>query len=469
MGVFAALLVVPRSARASGFLTDQFGSDQGQPALANPYSVYFNPGAMAGMHGSEITLDAVIAARSLDYNRSDSALSPQATTANGLPAGDPLYTKANTGQAHLFNVLGAPYVGFVTDFGGSRWRLGLASYIPFGGQVSWDKNPAYANSTYAPGGYDGPQRWATISATTTSLYETAAVAYRFEKARLGLGANVSVIRTGLTDTRARNVDGSDDILGPTGGLKEGRTYLDVSGLQVAASGGVYWEATESRRLRLGLSYTSQPNFGTMRLGGSFKFKPGTSQETSESVDVLQAYPDVIRVGAAWRISDQTELRLDADWQRWSAFKYQCVVPKGTSCTADSKGVVDGTVGSNSTVLLNLPRDWQDSFRLKAGIAYWVEPPTEFFASASYESPPVTKSHEDPLIFDSTRIAGTLGMRHGFNRHFYGSLSYTYVYFVPLTVNNSAGPSYPAPSNTPSANGSYSSELYYFDVAMSYRF
>jgi long-chain fatty acid transport protein len=464
LGVLAAFVVAPRSAHASGFLTDQFGSDQGQAALANAYSVYFNPAAMTGTHGSEITLDGVLAARSLDYTRSTSALS----SANGN-VGDPVYTQANTGKAHLFNVLGAPFLGFVTDFGGSRWRLGLASYVPFGGQVSWDKNLTFANSALAPGGYDGPQRWSTISATTSSLYTTAALAYRFDKPRVGVGASVSVIRSALTDVRARNIDGSDDILEPGGTLKEGRSYLDMSGIEVGASVGVYWEATEDRRLRLGLSYTSQPNFGTMRLAGTFKLEPGAAgPESVNSADVLQGYPDVIRAGAAWRVSPQTELRLSADWQRWSQFKYQCVVAPGSACPTDSNGRA-----TDPNVLLDLPRDWQDSFRVKAGAAYWIEPGTEVFASAALESSPVKKAYEDPLIFDSTRVAGTLGFRHGFSRHWHMSLSYTYVYFVPLTVNNSA---YPATglnvqgnSVSPSTNGDYSSELYYFDAAVSYRF
>jgi long-chain fatty acid transport protein len=461
VSLVAAAGLTPATARASGFLTDQFGSDQGNPALGNPYSVYFNPGAMGGMHGSEIIAGGVLAARSLDYTRSQSSLSPGAA---GV-VGDPVYTQANTGQAHLFNVIGAPFVGFVTDFGGSKFRLGLASYIPFGGQVSWGKNDAFQNSALAPGAYDGPQRWASISAVTSSLYETAAFAYRFEKPRLSLGASFSVIRTGVNDTRARNVDGSDDLLTSTGALKEGRSYVDVSGIQVGASAGVYWEATEDRRLRLGVSYTSQPNFGTMRLGGTFRFTGGAQvPDTTTNIDLLQGYPDVIRAGAAWRVSPQAELRLDGSWQRWSQFKMQCIVPKGNSCAVDSHGV-----SSDSSVILDVPRDFQDSFKVRGGIAFWVAPTTEIFASAAYESSPVRKAYEDPLIFDSQRVYGTLGFRHGFSRHFYASLSYTYVYFVPVTVNNSVYNDASGIAKVPYANGDYSSELYYFDAALSYRF
>jgi long-chain fatty acid transport protein len=461
VSALAAVIVPEGSARASGFLTDQFGSDQGQPALANTYSVYFNPGALAGMHGTEITVDGVLYARSLDYNRSASALSPS----GGVAQGNPTYTDANTGQATLFNVLAAPFAGFATDFGGSKFRLGLAAYVPFGGAVSWGKNSAYSNSTIAPGAYDGPQRWSTISASTSSIYSTLAGAYRFDKARLGIGVSFSVIDTTLADTRARNADGSDDVT-VNGQPAEGRSYFNVSGVQVGAAAGVYWDATADGALRIGASYTSQPNFGAMRLSGNFALTATGPNPTP--ADLLQQYPDIIRLGAAWRVRPDVEVRLDGNWQRWSHFNSQCIVAPGASCPTDSTGVA---LASATGVKLDLPRDFKDSYKARLGVGYWVTPETELFASGAWESAPVGKDHEDPLIFDSMRVEGTLGARHAFSKHVYASLSYTYVYLVPLTVNDSAynNPNNPAPSLSPSTNGSYSSEIYIFDAAVSYRF
>ena len=446
------------SARASGFLTDQFGSDRGQPALPSAYSVYFNPAAMAGLDGSQLTVDGVIAARLLDYTRSSSALS----YSGSQPGADP-YAQSNTGPAHLFNVLTAPFGGFVTDFGGSHLRLGVAVYVPFGGEVSWGKNNAYANSALAPGGFDGPQRWSSISAITSSVYSTAALAYRFDAARLGLGASVSVIRTGLTDVRARDVDGSDDIQS-NGALKEGRTLLDVSGVEAGAAVGAYWEATADGALRLGASYTSRPSFGTMRLKGTFKVDPASPGGTP--ADLLQAYPDIVRLGAAWRVSPETEVRLDGNWQRWSAFKDQCIVDAGTQCDVNAGGVASGP---SSNVKLDLPRDFKDSFKVRLGVAYWVEAQTELFGSMAFESSPTDTKNEDALIFDSTRLSWTLGARHSFGKHVEVSLSNTFVYLLPVTVDDSAYFTYPEPSRSPSANGSYSSQIYIFDGAVSYRF
>jgi len=457
-----ATVVAPGTARASGFLTDQFGADHGNPALGNPYSVYFNPAAMAGMAGSDVVLDGVVGAHDEQFNRT-APLSP--SSSNNL--GNPTYAESNTGNAALFNVLAAPFIGFVTDFGGSKLRLGVASYIPFGGQVSWQKNPSYGPSSIDPGGYDGPQRWATISASTSSIYETVALAYKLEKARIGLGVNFSVIRTGITDTRARNTDGSDDILGPTGGLKEGRTYLDMSGVEVAAAAGVYWEPLRDGSLRLGASYTSAPNFGTMKLTGTFDLAQG-SQTTpiSNAASLVQAYPDLIRFGGAYRISPQAEVRLDGTWQRWSQFNSQCVLQSGfSSCDTNSKGVSQATSG----VLLDLPRNWNDSVKLRLGGATWVTPETEIWASFAWESSPVENKYQDPLVFDSMRLEGTLGVRRAFTKHIYASIAYTYIYYLPVTVTNSAYGQYPGVSASPNENGRYTSELFILDGAVGYHF
>jgi long-subunit fatty acid transport protein len=458
----AALTVTEHDAGATGFLAAEFGSDRGQPAIATPYAIYFNPGAMAGLKRNELAVDLVVAARSMEYDRSASALSPSDPTGGG----NAIYRAANTGQSTLFNVLAGPFVGFVTDFGRSPLRFGLATYIPFGGQVSWDKNVAFGGPTTAPGAYDGPQRWASISATTSSLYGTAALAYRFESLRLGIGLSASFVRTTVTDVRARNLDGSDDVFAPDGTMKEGRSWLDVSGYQGALGGGLYWEATSDGALRLGVSYSSQPGLGTMRLSGGFIQQPGSQQLVNQpsKADFLQAYPDIIRGGMAWRVSPLVELRLDGALQRWSQFKNQCVVSPGASCDVDASGA-----NASGNVIVNLPRNWRDAVKGRLGAAYWIRPESEVFGSFAYETSPVGAGHVDALTFDSTRLYGTLGVRHRFNSYLAAQFSYTYVYFVPLTVDSSTLQNYVPPSSWPSGNGRYTSELFLFDAAMSYSF
>jgi long-chain fatty acid transport protein len=462
LSTLALLSAAPRTAHATGFLTDQFGSDHGQPALSNAYSVYFNPAAMAGAAGSDITLGGVVAARSVNFNRSQSALSPSCLgKPNCTIATDPTYVSANTGSATLFNALAAPFAGFVTDFGGSSFRLGVASYVPFGGSVSWQKTQSILG---APGASDGPQRWASISTTTSSLYNTLAFAYRLEAAHLGIGVSVSAINSSAKDTRAHNLDGSDDVLTSNNTVAEGRSYLDVSGWQIGAALGLYWEATPT--LRFGASYTSQPGFGTMRLSGTFKQWQQSSPELSSNVDLLQAFPDVVRIGGAWRVAPDAELRLDASYQRWSALKNQCVVNSGQQCNVNADGSLPA---GSSGVLVNIPRNLQDAVKVRLGGAYWVQPETEIFGSGAVETSPVSSAYDDPLVFDSVRLYGTLGIRHAFTKHWYAGAAYTYVYFLPVTVTDSAYAGYSKPSRSPNENGSYNSQLYILDASVSYVF
>ncbi len=454
----AGALVSSTAAHATGFLTDKFGGDFGNPALGNVYSVYFNPAAMGAMSGSDVMLDGLAAARSVSFTRTALALSPSPGNTGELQ--NPTYVQANTGTATLFNVLASPYLGFVSDLGSSRWRLGAAVYVPFGGSVSWQKVQGDLNGAPgAPGAYDGPQRWSSISLTTSSIYETLALAYTLPESHLSFGISASVIETSIVDTLAHNADGSDDII-TNGKVSEGRGYLNVSGVEVGAAAGVHWRP--SPNWQFGLSYTSQPNFGQMRLSGTYEqyFGAGTSAADDKG-DLLQQYPDIIRLGTAWRVAPEAELRLDFDYERWSVFKNQCVVNSGGSCTVASNGTTTGSV------IVNEPRDFQDSYRARLGGAYWIEPETQIYGSAAVETSPVAPQYVDPLLFDSIHIQGSLGVRHEFSKHVYASLAYTYIYYVPITVTNSSLYSFKAPSTQPNEDGDYSAALYIFDGALGY--
>lgn len=269
---------------------------------------------------------------------------------------------------------------------------------------------AFAGSAAAPGAYDGPQRWSSISTVTTTLAETLALAYRVEPLHLGIGVGVSVMHTSIEDTQARNFDGSDDIVfSSSGKLKEGRAYISVRGIQAGMNAGIWWEPTTG--LRLGASYVSQPGFGTMRLKGTFQEQLGGDVGISPPApaDVLQALPDILRLGAAWRATPRLDVRVDGTMELWSRFKNQCVVQAGAPCNVSPTGQ-DLTTGG--PILANIPRDGQDSYKLRVGGAYKVTPGTQVHASAAVESSSLPTAYEDPLLFDSTRIFGTLGLNHG---------------------------------------------------------
>jgi len=454
----AAVTLVAGSAQASGYLSARFGTDHGTPAMANPYAIYYNPAALGGTQGTQVTVDGMFVLRSLSYTRADSALSTPTST-------DPVYRSANTGKSSLLNVLALPFVGVTTDLGMKDLRLGFASYVPFGGSTNWKKNDTWAGNTAAPGAVDGSQRWHNITGSTLSLFNTLAVAYKIEPAKLTIGANFSLVYNSLKTVRARNADGSDNMRASNGALIEGRSLVEVSAVNFAAGFGLFWEPTD--KLRVGASYTLKPGFGEMKMKGQLTQQFGAAKDIAkpQDVDFYQTYPDVIRAGGAYRISDAIELRMDVLYVRWSAFKRQCLVQSGYTCTVDNETGADSPDGK---VVVNIVRNWKDTFGGRAGVGYFLNDSVEIFGSVGFNTSPVPKETIDPTSFDSFRTYLTAGGHFMVMKQLGVGASFTQILFA--TVNTSGtNKVYGPPSKTPSGDGVYKSTVSLLDVNVTYAF
>lgn len=435
--------------------------------MANGYAVYFNPAALGGTKGTTITGDVSILLRFARYNRTADALSPS----NPDYVNDPQYVKANTGVANLTNVLAIPYIGVNTDFGTENLRGGYAAYIPFGGMATWDRR---SGDPTMPGTVDGVSRWHNISGQLLEIYNTFALAYRIKPANLTIGASVSPIIQTVGTVRARNVDGSDDVLS-AGQLVEGRSYVSATGLTVGIAAGLYWEPTPE--VRLGVSYTSQPGFGETRTSGTLRTQLGANAPEKQDIDFIQAFPDIVRLGAAWRVSPKWEVRADGEFVRWNTFKRQCVVARGADCNVAD----DGRDLSGGAVILNVPRNWDNAFGVRVGPAWWASEKTEVFGSLGLTTPAVPKETIDPSTIDSTRLYFTAGVKYEFNKHFALAGSYNHIYFFDVDTkgrNIQNLPDHPAnmgdggqynASRSPSADGKYTSQIGMFNLNAAYTF
>src|SRR4029450_13692602 len=134
----------------------------------------------------------------------------------------------------------------------------------------------------------------------------------------------------------------------------GRSLLDATGVNIAASAGVYWQGLDDNRLKLGAAYLSQPGFGETRMSGTLDGRSGAA-DVKQDIDFLQTYPDVIRVGGGHRLpAAQVEPPSDFEFVRWSVFDKQCVVLKGKNCEiADNGAAAPGTNGAD--IVVNIPR------------------------------------------------------------------------------------------------------------------
>ena len=476
--VLLGALACPREAEASGYLTARFGSDHGTPAMPNAFAIYFNPAALGGTTGTTITGDASVLLRFVKYNRTSDALSPS----DDRYLSDPKYVQANTGTATLTNLLALPFLGVNTDFGTKNLRAGYAVYVPFGGLATWDRTSGVPGS---PGSTDGVNRWHNISGQILAVYNTFAVAYKIEPAKLSIGASISPVIHNVSTVRARNVDGSDDTVASNGALQEGRSLINATGVNLAASAGLYYEPTET--LRFGLSYLSQPGFGETRMGGTLQTQLGAGQVSKTDVDFLQEYPDVIRFGTSWRASKRLELRGDFEFVRWSVFKRQCVVEKGARCAVNADGgkelapnpttgALEPTAESNR-VQLNIPRNWNDAIGFRAGPSYWISENLEAFGSLGMTTPAVPKETIDASTIDALRLYLTFGAKYDINKHWAVAGSYNHIYFFNVNTNGANDQNLSAHrgdgnynvSRSPSADGRYRSQIGFVNVNVAYTF
>jgi long-chain fatty acid transport protein len=470
----AMALAATSPALAGGFAVARFGSEHGHAASGHPTSIYYNPAGLARGAGTRVYAEGLFAYRTATYERPAGAvdrLVAEGESSTGTPAE---VQDANAGRAELSDVIASPFAGVVSDLGIENLGVGLALYVPFGGSTSWSQNDAFAGSTAYPGAVDGVQRWHVIEGEQRSLYITAGGAYHVEAADLTVGLGLNVVRNEVSTIRARTPTGTDDMVSGTGEVFEGRSLLDVSNTTLALGAGVMWDPMED--LRVGLSYQSSPGFGKIGLEGTLTNKFGTGAPTPVDVVLEQTLPDIARVGVAYALP-RAEVRLAGDWQRWSRFDRQCLIQDdpNAKCALTDDGSVNADAGGDG-IVVNIPRDFRDTFGVRVGGSYWVTPPAELFLSASYDSNAVPDDTLEPTVIDMNKMVANGGVRYtlpGERMALMASL--TQVFYADRTTDprprdDADAPITPAPpSRNPDGAGSYSQSVSLATIGVEGRF
>lgn len=434
----ASLSMSSSEALASGFSSSRFGGEHGHPTTSNATAIYFNPAGITQSEGIHIYLDGTVAFRSATYEHRP----------GGNDIDEPGDAQgANVGEATLFNVVAAPMLGVTGKFG--DFAVGVGFYVPFGGISVWDKNEAFEGNTTYPGPEDGIQRWYTIEGTLRSDYITMAAAYHIEPARLSLGVSGNLVLSTIDTIRARTSDGSNDI------KSEGRSYLDVTGVSASFGVGALFEAIP-KALWIGASYQSRPNVsGGMTLEGTLTNKFGRGEATEGDAKMTQDLPDIIRLGARYRVMDSLELRLFGDISRWSAFKDQCISAPENECEIND----DGSEVTPGTVTQNIPRRWDDAFSVRGGVSYFPKPSVEIFSGLGYDGSPVPDRTLDPGLEDFHDVMVALGGRVQVVEKLHVALSYTHIFYIQRdTTGKSELSEFAAPSTVPDAGGIYNQTI-----------
>jgi long-chain fatty acid transport protein len=437
----ASAIATAGTARASGFATARFGGEHGNVTSTNPTSIYFNPAGLGFSEGIHLFADGTLALRRVTW------VHPPAASDPADPVGG---EGANAGRAELFNVFGAPMLGASARFG--SLALGAALFVPFGGRAHWSQNESFAGNTAFPLAGDGVQRWHSIRGSLTFLYTSIGAAYRFGPLSLGLSGNL--VASSVASLRARNPSG--DTLGHTD--QEGRADTEVSGLFGSFGLGVQFEAVRDN-LWLGASYQAQPGLGEMTLKGTLVTTYGGVPRKDE-VELHQALPDIVRVGARFRPNQQTELRLFGELTRWSVMRTQCIALAGYPCAVTRSGDDPG----NGGIFLNFRRYWRDTVGLRAGVSRWFIPELELLLGAGFETAATPDETLDPELPDAATAQAALGGRWQIVPTLFLGVSYTHLYYLPRNnIGKSALSDADVPTRRPDGGGRYTQWVGVFDA------
>ncbi len=428
-------------AQASGIAAARFGGEHGHPTTDNATAIYYNPAGIALSKGTHIFVDTTVALRWASYTRP--AVGP-----DDVPAGSPsiqnsqqtleLAQGANDGKATLFNAIAAPFVGVTSDFGTDFIYGGIGAYFPFGGAAVWDKNGSYEGSDSFPGAVDGVQRWYSIDGTIRSMYITGALAFNIRKIGLSLGLSGSVIRSEVSTIRARNANGTDDLVSADGSLVEGRSQVDVKGWQGGFALGAVYDVLKLGKYFIGASYTSQPNVvGGMTLKGELNNALTRAPPSTTKIDLTQTMPEIMRLGVRIKPTDKYEVRVFGDYTRWSVFDKQCLLDRAEpdrSCdfTGGDSALDDpenfGSEGETLGTVQHLPRFWKDAGGVRLGGSYWFIPELETYIGAGYDSSAVPVETLDPALIDMHKASISAGVRWQIIKHLAMSFTATELIF-----------------------------------------
>jgi long-chain fatty acid transport protein len=318
-GIYLTELGTPISVGTAGVgnVTNTQGAD----------SVFTNPAGMIGIKGDRIVAGSQAVLPTIRFD-SDSG-----STAGGGDGG-------NAGSVNAI-----PSAFYVKNLG-NDWRIGIALTAQLGGGVEY--------------GSDFVGRYSATKSVLGGYGISPAVAYRVNN-KLSVGAGLSSVYTDL------DLDVAINRPGPI--ANDGYAVFDeLTDWSYQGYLGLTYQASD--RLTLGAVYRSEADAD---LEGDLHFKnvrPGSM--TGEGA-IDYTYPQVIQVGIKYKLTQDTALLADFDWEEWSEF--------GAT-----------RIGINNNVVSAFDRNWDDTWHIGVAVVHNLSEGQSIAAGIGYDSSPVSDQY-----------------------------------------------------------------------------
>lgn len=357
------LVLSPLIAKGQGFQVNLQGQKQqamgsaGTALVQDPAILFYNPGGASFLEKNGVILGAT----------------PTFARTKFLDANTSATARTNSPTSFPFAAYGV--FGFKKA---EKLKLGLAVYTPFGSTVEWED------------GWTG--RFALTRLQLQAIFVQPTVSYKITD-KIGIGA-------GFVYTNGK-VNLQKDLPVMDNNNEYGHAELDGSANGFGYNLGVYYKATE--KLSFGLTYRSQVNMkvndgtATFTVPAALTANFPNGKFTSEL-----PLPQVVTVGAAYKLNTKLDFALDVNYVGWKAydtlaFDYE----KNTASLVDTKSV----------------RSYKNTLAFRLGAQYKITGKLTARMGVSYGATPVKSGYVTPETPDANRVSYAVGLGYKVGDHF----------------------------------------------------
>jgi len=413
VAAIGALLTAGRAAASP--LDDPFvgGLSFTGPTSANLGAVYWNPAALGLVRGFQLMAAVSGRLSTVDVSR------VPIDQGTGIPGGPMATTPTGSAQARDLNgpsLLGPhTYFALSTDFGGDRFTIGFATYMPYLQRITYPLAP----------NHDEPTRYHALEIDLRNLVLVPALSIRFGEFRIGFAPGFLFSTGHLRFAEDLAIDGrTTDPNNLCGGAPCGAENPQAAAIYDVSSGnglgdskfsvtlgaGLYYRR---RNVEIGVSYQSHPlgsdvsgvevagQHTTVTLpprdpmgGGSVLTCPGGQSDRCVFGDLSYRLPDVWIAGATWRLGPGLELTAMVRWLWLHVHDRIDVRLSGPTLDANNHDLPQHVV---------LYRGFKDVWDTRLRISYWWRERIRVGAMLRLETSAVDSSAVSPGAVDGFKV------------------------------------------------------------------
>ena len=441
LGVLALFFFCAKDAEAAGFLLPDVGSrasSRGGAFIATGDDLtvmWHNPANLARLKGLQVQIDGALVMLPFSFERA-----PRPGQANPFP------TTQNVGDPQPIPFLGVSY-----DFSHlklpkmHKLAFGIAVWAPYDGNYVWDQDGAGNSAQPQCNGADranftcnanGPQRYSGTRYDPLQVYLGATLAYGLELSFMSLyfGAGIQLVKTEIyqrlavklvsQNTATTDDDALVDIrvgspFQPSANF--GMTVAFPFGLSVGAS----FQLPMSVRMEGTLTAEIPPAFESL------------AQLEGDRARVSIELPWFLRVGIGYQPSffDRLKVEVAFVYEQWSSFRQILLDPSDIKINSPIPAF------AGNVPIVNIPRNWQDAWSIRAGGELAIIP-RYFFMRLGYfyETSAIPDNYFNITAAHTDRHGASIGLegRIHFGKKYHMALSaaYTHVFARRFTVTDS---------------------------------